>query len=67
MRKLCLQMNLVVWVFSKKCLQMIEEPLLVYTSQLDLEYDGDKLFNDLKTRQAILKSTVFVLATNAII
>ena len=38
MRKLCLQMHLVVWVFSKKCLQMIAESLLVYISQLDLEY-----------------------------
>ena len=38
MRKLCLKMNLVVWVFSKKCLQTIAEPLLVYISQLDLEY-----------------------------
>ena len=31
-------MHLVVWVFSKKCLQMIAESLLVYISQLDLEY-----------------------------
>ena len=38
MRKLCLQMHLVVCVFSKKCLQMIAESLLVYISQLDLEY-----------------------------
>ena len=38
MRKLYLQMNLVVWVFSKKCLQMIAEPLFVYISQLDLDY-----------------------------
>ena len=38
MRKLCLQMHLVVWVFSKNCLQMIAESLLVYISQLDLEY-----------------------------
>ena len=38
MRKLCLQMRLVVWVFSKKSLQMIAESLLVYISQLDLEY-----------------------------
>ena len=38
MRKLCLQMHLVVWVLSKKCLQMIAESLLVYKSQLDLEY-----------------------------
>ena len=38
MGKLCLQMHLVVWVFSKRCLQMIAESLLVYISQLDLEY-----------------------------
>ena len=38
MRKLCLQMHLVVLAFSKKCLQMIAESLLVYISQLDLEY-----------------------------
>ena len=37
-RKLCLQMHLVVWVLSKKCLQMITESLLVYISQLHLEY-----------------------------
>ena len=30
-------MHLVVWVFSKKCLQMIAESLLVYISQLDLK------------------------------
>ena len=53
-------MHLVVWVFSKKCLQMIAESLLVYISQLDLEYMMvTKLFNDLKTRQAILKSILF--------
>ena len=53
-------MNLAVWIVSKKYLQMIAELLLVYISQLDIEYnyDGDKLFNDLKTRQAILKSTL---------
>ena len=53
MRTLCLQKNLVLWMFSKKYLQMIAKLLLVYISQLDLEYDGDKLFNDLKTKQAI--------------
>ena len=31
-------MHLVVWVFSKKCLKRIAESLLVYISQLDLEY-----------------------------
>ena len=31
-------MHLVVWVRSKKCLQMIAESLLVYKYQLDLEY-----------------------------
>ena len=49
-------------MFSKKCFQMIAESLLVYISQLDLVYDGDKLFDDLKTSQAILKSIASVTA-----
>ena len=49
MRKLCLQMNLVVWVFSKKCLLTIAESLLVYRSQLDLEYKLMMVTNYLMT------------------
>ena len=53
--------ELLLRMFSKKCLQMIAKVLLVYIPvlQLDLEYnyDGDNLFNDLladnQSRQTI--------------